>query len=254
MQPPPSRVKEIAVGDPEEGKRIQWMLNHLRKGAYNQNDVYQFIAFAMPLAKRSKAQLFQDLWALWRSEQRQGGYFVEFGAGDGVNLSNTYFLETEMGWRGVLAEPNPHFVESVRRNRRCDISSKCVFSVSGQSLPFLMAQEGEFSRLAQVVPGDGHEPHRLEGATYAEVATISLEDLLIEHNAPQRIDYLSVDTEGSEFEILRNFDFDRWDIRCISVEHNRTAARDHIYDLLVGNGFRRQWPELSRIDDWYVRD
>src|SRR5207248_2748891 len=131
-----------------------------------------------------KAQLFQDLWALWANDQRRDGYFVEFGAGDGVHLSNTVMLETEMGWSGLLAEPNPLFVEKVRANRRCQVSDKCVFSETGRTLGFVATEVGEFSFLADLAPADAHQDKRARVAMEVEVHTISLGDLLVEARAP----------------------------------------------------------------------
>ena len=253
MQAPQLPTAEAIAADPKYGKRLHAVLNHLRQSTYDQDDVLQFMAFAMPLARHSKAQLFQDLWALWASGQRHGGYFVEFGAGDGLKMSNTWLLEVEMGWRGILAEPNPTAIYALRRNRRCQISTRCVYSRSGETLDFLIAEKRELSRLAGIDPMDGHEARRREGAVHATVQTISLADLLIEADAPRVIDYMSVDTEGSEMEILEAFDFGRWDIRAISVEHNGTAAREGLFDLLCRAGYRRQWPEMSLFDDWYIK-
>ncbi len=103
-------------------------------------------------------------------------------------------------------------------------------------------------RLADIAPGDGHEERRRAKAETITVHTISLNDLLTEHQAPAQIDFLSVDTEGSEFEILNAFDFDRWRIKAIAVEHNGTPARDTLHELLTGKGYRRMWPKLSRWD------
>jgi FkbM family methyltransferase len=247
-------LTEVAAGDASQAKALHGLLNRLRESQHDKDDLLQFVAFAMPRLKSSRAQLFQDLWALWTNDQRRGGYFVEFGAGDGVHLSNTAFLETEMGWSGLLAEPNPLFVEQVRANRRCRVSDKCVFSESGRTMDFVATRVGEFSFLADLEPSDSHQERRSKVAMRVEVQTITLNDLLLEAEAPRQIDYLSVDTEGSELEILSAFDFDRWDVRAISVEHNKTPARQAIYELLVRNGYRRQWPEFSRFDDWYVRD
>ena len=79
-----------------------------------------------------------------------------------------------------------------------------------------------------------------------------LEDLLIEHGAPADIDYLSVDTEGSELDILSAFDFDRYKVRIITVEHNyRDDVRASIHQLLTTNGFKREFETFTDYDDWY---
>ena len=65
--------------------------------------------------------------------------------------------------------------------------------------------------------------------------------LLTKYNAPKEIDYLSIDTEGSEFEILNNFDFDRHQIKVITCEHNFTPMRSKIFDLLIRNGYARKY-------------
>jgi FkbM family methyltransferase len=247
---------DFLVIDPSNakfGKRLQAMLSAMREEPLDRFDIRQFAAFAMGRTRLSRAQLFQDLWALWVSGEKQGGYFVEIGAADGVNLSNTWLLETQMGWRGLLAEPNPRFFEHLRANRRCEISTRCVHSVAGRSVEFIAAKRGEYSRIAEIAPDDGQDEARLRGAGRITVQTTTLNDLLAEHGAPPVIDYLSIDTEGAELEILGAFDFGRWDVRAITVEHNWSPAREPLLELLTANGFARLWPELSRFDDWYVK-
>ena len=100
---------------------------------------------------------------------------------------------------------------------------------------------------------DHHEALRKDGNRYP-VSTVSLNDLLQEHNAPRRIEYISVDTEGSEYDILSGFDFSRYDVRLMTVEHNYTSTREKIFELLVSKGFKRKFEQLSRWDDWYFRD
>ena len=112
----------------------------------------------------------------------------------------------------------------------------------------------ELSRLEDIVPDDVHERNGNRSVkTTIDVETISLNDLLDSHGAPQTIDYLSVDTEGSEFEILEAFDFRKRRIRFVTVEHaGETAKREHIRALMEKNGYVHWHPELSRWDDWYV--
>jgi len=85
-----------------------------------------------------------------------------------------------------------------------------------------------------------------------DVTTLSLVDMLDKYNAPKHIDYLSIDTEGSEFDILSAFDWDKYKIDVITCEHNFTAYRQKIYDLLIDKGYERVLPELSKFDDWYI--
>ncbi len=91
----------------------------------------------------------------------------------------------------------------------------------------------------------------MKGETYT-VRTISLVDMLKKHNAPSVIDYLSIDTEGSEFEILSAFDFSKYQFNAITCEHNYAPIRDDIHSLLSQHGYRRVFPHISQCDDWYV--
>jgi hypothetical protein len=89
-----------------------------------------------------------------------------------------------------------------------------------------------------------------EGGKHYDVSTISLNDLLAEHAAPLDIDYLSIDTEGSEFEILSSLDFEKYDIKVITCEHNYTPARVKIHDLLASKGYVRTKTDMSQFDYW----
>jgi hypothetical protein len=81
---------------------------------------------------------------------------------------------------------------------------------------------------------------------------VSLSDLLRQHSAPGHIEYLSVDTEGSELGILQGCDFSTYQFDIITVEHNFTANREPIAALLRKHGYTRVFSEFSQWDDWYV--
>ena len=83
--------------------------------------------------------------------------------------------------------------------------------------------------------------------------TISLDDLLAKYEVPTHIDYLSIDTEGSEFDILECFDFSRYDFRVITCEHNHSPTREKLLRLLGGHGYERKYAGLTQFDDWYVK-
>jgi hypothetical protein len=85
------------------------------------------------------------------------------------------------------------------------------------------------------------------------VPTVSLADLLREHKAPRVIDFMSVDVEGAELEILSAFDFDAYDIRLMCIEHNFTDAQPKIRAFMEGLGYAPRFEGISRWDWWFAK-
>ena len=154
-----------------------------------------------------------------------------------------------MDW--VLAEPAEMWQKDLRKNRKANIETKCVWTSSGENIVFNETEVGELSTVDSFSDTDKHKKSRKSGKRYT-VETIALLDLLDKFEAPKLIDYLSIDTEGSEYEILKNFDFDKYKFRVITCEHNHTSMRQKIFDLLTNNGYVRKFEEISKFDDWYV--
>ncbi|WOI53608.1 FkbM family methyltransferase [Parvularcula sp. LCG005] len=199
------------------------------------------------------SQLGQELWVLEMLKQKESGFFVEFGATDGHLLSNTYILEKLYNWSGILAEPNPVFHSRLAENRSCIVAHDCIGNSTGDTVNFVFADE--YGGMADHQDSDRHgEKRRAFSAikkNRAILQTISLHDFLLKHNAPHNIDYISVDTEGSEFDILKDFPFHLWNIHLWTIEHNYTEMRDEIYDLLTKHGYSRK---EAQWDDWYYRN
>jgi len=205
------------------------------------------------LLTKSRSQLRQDLFVLFETEFKINGFFVEFGATNGIDLSNTYLLEKEFSWTGILAEPAKVWETQLKANRsNTIIETLCVWKDSNSRLDFNETDAPELSTVDIYSDKDGHRNTRSAGKKY-EVQTISLNDLLIKHRAPKYIDYLSIDTEGSEYEILQAFNFNEFSFGIITVEHNYTPQRDMIFDLLTTHGYERKYENLSEFDDWYVK-
>lgn len=205
------------------------------------------------LKTRAVSQLGQDLWVLERTGYKRGGFFVEFGATDGVMLSNTWLLEKEFGWEGACAEPNPKFFKELQRNRDCTVSNACIGARTGEKVEFVFA--AEYGGMRKHAKLDNNAERRsgylAEEENHVLLETISLDDFLVAMNAPRRIDYLSIDTEGSELEILSAFPWDEWRIDLITVEHNFTPEREKLRALLESRGYSRIEAEW---DDWYYRE
>lgn len=213
-----------------------------------------FLLFALSFGAVSRSQISQDAFVQWALNGKRGGYFCDFGATNGVLLSNSYALEDTFGWTGICAEPAKSWHEDLRTNRPgTRIETRCVWARSGERLTFSENASRELSTLTQFEGCDIHaRRRRRRGSKTYDVETISLGDMLEQHGAPEDFDYLSIDTEGSEYDILNAFDLKRWRPAVITVEHNYTTNRQSIYDLLVAAGYRRVLPEVSLFDDWYV--
>lgn len=130
------------------------------------------------------------------------GFFVEFGAADGVKFSNTYWLEKEKGWQGLLCEPDPRHVINDRDNctiERVAIGPPGEITLGQTKDPFLS--------------GSLRKPSEYESEIRAvseiTVAQVPLSFLLEKHRIPQ-VDLISIDTEGTEFEAWRTLDLTRW--------------------------------------------
>lgn len=209
------------------------------------------ISRALAVIRKSKAQLHQDLIALLLLDFKPNGFFVEFGASDGVQFSNSLLLELDFGWTGILAEPGRKWQKKLKNNRSSLVETKCVWKHSGEILVFNETEIGELSTLDMFSSSDFHGSYRKSGKRY-NVETISLTDLLDKYNAPFHIDFLSIDTEGSEFHILESFNFEKYIFNFISCEHNYTENRELICALLESKGYVRVLKDVSLFDDWFV--
>lgn len=164
-------------------------------------------------------------------EAERRGVFVDIGAFHPIHLSNTFFFERCLGWRGLCAEPNPNWVPYFNSYRpNCQLIRNCVFSrprnvtMSFEKDPIEAYIQEEDSSGAVLIEGTGNRPKFT-----AECRT--LEDILSSAGLekPMTVDYMSVDAEAAEVEIFRDFPFDRFDISVINVE----VQAQNYYDLDV---------------------
>lgn len=202
---------------------------------------------------KAHGQLYQDMIVQMYLGWKTNGFFVEFGATDGNDISNTYTLEKEFGWNGILAEPAKHWHAELTKNRSCNIDYNCVWKSTGNKFTFHESHcRPDASAIEHYITPDLF-PLIGGNSNKYEVETISLVDLLKKYNAPAEIDYISLDTEGSEIEILEAFDYTKYKVKFFTVEHNeKEENRQKIYDLLTSKGYDRVLKQISNWDDFYV--
>jgi hypothetical protein len=171
-------------------------------------------------------------------------FFIDIGFCDGESGSNTYLLE-QNGWAGIGADPFPNNYDFRNNTKVC----KCVVFSSEQEVIFKEA--GAVGGIESCLDAYKNNLHVVQ-ANSSKHTSITLEQLLCNNNAPKYIEYLSIDTEGSEYEILKGFPFDKYLFGMITTEHNTfnnnhpnkqniscemSHKRKLMYDLLSSKGY-----------------
>ncbi|MBT7908736.1 MAG: hypothetical protein HN582_14785, partial [Marinovum sp.] len=111
-------------------------------------DLLEFYSHVLRSHNISTSQLFQDLFVLFIHNEKTNGTFLEFGATNGVELSNSFMLEQKFGWTGVLAEPSPQWHSKLFENRpNTTILTDCIYSETGKKLDFFVSDKGVLSTL-----------------------------------------------------------------------------------------------------------
>lgn len=200
----------------------------------------------------------QDFFALENSCYKEHGFFVDLGSADGITGSNTFILEKFYKWNGICVDPNPVFMQSLFNCRDSHVSTLCVYSETGKILPFkFCCDDSQFFgwnfRAGLTHHVDAVDSNIEKSFRTINVLTISLNDLLELYAAPTHIDYVSLDTEGSEYSILKTFDFSKYSVKSFTIEYDNEKNRQQIFNLLSSNGYTRTEDRYTGQEDWYTK-
>ena len=193
-------------------------------------------------------QLNQDFFALMINRFKKELFFIEISANDGFNLSNTYYLEKHFNWKGILVEPNPKYKESLKKR-----TSKHVnIAISDKIDVIKFVDAGLYGGNLNTL--DSAHKKKLENSQVITVPTNTLLSLF-DKNTPKRIDYISIDVEGLEVEIIKQFNSLPKEIRfsCGTIEHNdRADDIIKISDILKKNNYKIFWLNKTGHDLFFV--
>ena len=203
----------------------------------------------IPIETYSQYETRQDLAVCDFYQKKRNGFYVDIGANDGYEISNTYLLEKSYDWTGICIEPVPNKFQDLKNLRKNSICiNKAVCNESGTFVPFNIP---ECSLLAGIPKYIDKHTDTISEECQIMIETITLYDLLKQHNAPKFIDYLSLDTEGTEFEILKSNNYDEYNFGIIHLEHNFIEPkRTEMKEFLLSKGYvhRRE----NCWDDEYI--
>lgn len=175
---------------------------------------------------------------------QEKGFFLDIGANDGVTYSNTFFLEKFRSWNGICVEPLPSTFEKLKTNRLCILENCAAGAKTGKDVLLEISGYSEMlsglkknynkkhiERIDTELKEYGGEKHEIE------INCVNINDLLLNHNAYE-IDYCNIDTEGSELEIIKAINFNKFKINVFTVEANYGIDQIHLKFLLSLKGYR----------------
>jgi FkbM family methyltransferase len=215
-----------------------------------------FLAASSTCRAVSYAQYRQDEYVNEHFfKNKREGVFVDIGASDGVLINNTYFFEKELGWTGICVEPRPDKFVELRKNRDCICINGCIADAEGQQpFLFLKGYTGDLSGLAvhydqQHIDRISNELNYYGGEHQMMHVQCYRLDTILQDYGISHIDYLSIDTEGSELAILKSVNFKDITIDVIDVENNYNGSL--IADFLQEQGY--ELVERVGCDEIYKR-
>ena len=203
---------------------------------------------------------WNDRWAIEHVfKEKRDGFFVEAGALNGKNSSSTYLLEKNYNWKGILVEPSPEMFEALCVNRPKSKCFDCCLYDTNKEIDFINFSENLGWSGIEENWHENRDVHpQKDKHQVLKKQALTLECLLDKAEAPTIIDYLALDAEGSEFKILKNFNFEKYKFKAISSESytNQAASVKKILQendyIQVGNPFSEVYHEAYFIHQDYI--
>jgi FkbM family methyltransferase len=198
-----------------------------------------------------RGQFFQDMIAYLYLKEKKDGFYVDIGANDGISCSNTYALE-KMGWKGACIEPQPDIFKKLRHFRECDCYNTALSSLSGDIMEFIKVKNfNELSGFSEWMTEENKKAINESGdVERINITTKTFDDIMKNYPGIKTIDFMSLDVEGYELNILKSIDFQAYNFRFITVEENEHG--DEITALMSKNGYK--YLMRAGIDMMFVPD
>jgi FkbM family methyltransferase len=190
------------------------------------------------------SQCEQDKWAIEEVFNfKRNGYFVDIGAADGVVISNTYVLEKEFQWSGVCIEASPFWFKELVKHRNCVCIQACL-DYTNHEVDFRF-DNGWMGGIVDF-DTDNKTSHLDKNFGILKLQTQTLEQVLDQCNAPNVIDFLSIDVEGAEHRIFKGFPFNKYTFLAMVIERPNPELNRQLQE----NGY--VFVKNGPLDSFYV--
>lgn len=211
---------------PSSIKRMFWRLKYYYLDGY---------------ANKSYSQEGEDMILKRMFENQSSGFYVDVGAHHPKRFSNTYFFY-KRGWCGINIDAMPGSMNEFNRVRSRDTNIEKPISGKIETLTYYAFNEPALNGFSKSISQDrdGTSGYKIEFTKNIETAT--LEDVLDQYlPEDQTIDFLSVDVEGLDFEVIKSLNLNKYRPRVILIEilgsSLETIQSDPVYGFLSNNGY-----------------
>jgi FkbM family methyltransferase len=190
-----------------------------------------------------KSQVGQDKWVIELLNNKKNGYFLDIGAYNGVDISNTYILEKNFNWDGLCIEADPDIFKELIKYRNVKCINYAITNIDGYVNFTSNNVLGSITKTGKEIPAK------------------TLKTVLKEYNVPKIIDYISLDIEGSESLALEEFPFNDYKFKIMTVEHNLYLGdptnKNKINKILIENGYSLYKENVTNVgndpfEDWFI--
>ena len=218
-------------------KIIKFLLPH---GLYHHINNYR-------VERRSRTNCVINIIKMLNGQKK--GFYVELGANDGIRQSNTYLLERNYGWKGILIEPALNNFISCKRNRaRNNFYACCACVPFTFKNKFVELSYSDLMTTGSTSYRDHKHNTKKKGRKYCDVRddiddiefcarAETLTEILNKAKSPKKIDLLSLDVEGAELGVLQGIDFDLYSFKYMVIECHSKIYLKKIVSYLKPFGY-----------------
>lgn len=183
---------------------------------------------------------------------KNNGVCVEVGAANGIKGSNSLYFE-KLGWDALCIEPNPNQIKSLKKYRKNIMTYAVSKEIGVMDLTvFEVGEKNIMSSLTSLVPDtrlvESHS-HIINNTYKVPVKVETLSKILEIANYPKKIDFISIDTEGTELDVLESMDFEKYDVSLYIIENNYNDSC--IEEFMNKKGYKKD--KRYKINDFYIK-
>ena len=200
-----------------------------------------------------QGQMGQDYIAYLALKNKKNGFYIDIGANDGKTFSNTYIFE-QLGWDGICVEANPNTFKKLQENRKCHMYNCAVVLNSTGTAKFITSSVSGLDTL-EMFDADYQKAKRtsigINETEVIEVKTMTFNDIMKDFKDITYIDFMSLDIEGGEVDVLNSIDFNKYSFGLLTIEFSGHTY-EPIMNIMKNNGYKLL--VINSCDLMFIKD